>query len=406
MTLVGFIGAAVTGFITVLRRPQRHGGVLAVFVGLGSLALFATLVSGLQAHTTLDPSELYAKATADRHLSVQQPLPFGTPLTLQAAEGGRDILEVAPAEPIDITAAAVAASAPKPKNGAYIAIPITARELDPKALAERHSRASGFDGGWPERDTSWYTRTYWSPARGIFEPGTYVYHPAVSVPGYPRRAQATVAPDGTVRYFEILDVPPQDPTRGVYAWALVHGSRYGSAYWGAPSDGLYVRDPASSSQPHPYGTSLVLQSKVTDRDVLRVTVQAPIDVTDAVRNAGLPPPKYGAYLAIPVSAAMLDPSAIAAPGGYIDYPQGRFSLGRTSHGPGAGEAESPRSPIPGYPTLAAVDATHFSGEIHYFEIFDAAAGDAIDGAYRLGLYADFPDYAVSDVHDVHWTTRR
>ncbi len=375
-------------------------GVLAV------LALFATLVSSLRAHTTLDPSELYAKTTADRHLSVQQPLPFGTPLTLQAAEGGRDILDVTPGGPIDITAAALAASAPKPRNGAYIAIPITARELDPKALADRHSRASMFDGGWRERDTSWYTSTYWDPARGIFEPGTDVYHPVISVPGYPRRAQATVGSDGSVHYFEILDVPPQDPTRGVYVWTLVHGARFGSAYWGAASDGLYVRDLAQSLQPHPYGTPLELQSKVTGRDVLRITVHAPVDVTEAARTAGLPPPKYGAYLAIPVSAVMLDPSAIAAPGGYIDYPQGRFSVGRTGHGPGAGDAESPKIPIPGYPTLATIDATHFSGEINYYEIFDAAASDATDGDYELGLYVDFPDYIVSDVHDVSWTTTR
>ncbi len=72
----------------------------------------------------------------------------------------------------------------------------------------------------------------------------------------------------------------------------------------------------------------------------------------------------------------------------------------------AGDAELPKIPIRGYPTLAAVDATHFSGEIHYFEIFDAAASDAIDGYYGLGLYVDFPDYVVSVVHDVYWTARR
>ncbi|MGU3646980.1 hypothetical protein ACLBXX_18635 [Microbacterium sp. C23T] len=152
-----------------------------------------------------DPIDnLHAHDFSGRGASVLDPLPFGTPLTLQSAATLRDAAIVEVLAPIDVTDAAAEASAPAPVTGGYVACPIEVTLVDPQAMAV------------PASDMP-------------LPPGLYIASDQegsqiaaeVAIPGFPGQEQsAALEPGVTTTYFQVFDASPETLTAGRCMLAL------------------------------------------------------------------------------------------------------------------------------------------------------------------------------------------
>ncbi|CAM5327089.1 hypothetical protein [Leifsonia shinshuensis] len=147
------------------------------------------------------------KGLTGKGTSPDSPLAFGTPVVLQSASTGRDTLQFTVNKPIDVTAAAHAASITPPKNGAYLAVPIQSREIDVNAISDAAGNVT-------------YPPSQWSSASG----GYYYPTPNVEIPGYPSIDTAQPTTDSaninSYSYYEIYDVAANDIANGRYAMLL------------------------------------------------------------------------------------------------------------------------------------------------------------------------------------------
>ena len=159
---------------------------------------------------------MYVKDTNAAGSDSGSPLPYGSARTLQSVTTGKDALEFVVGAPIDITDKAVACCVPKPQEGAYIAVPITATEIDPQAITD----ANGTN----------YPAALWFP------PGKDGIERIFSkVAGYPALEEIS-APgnDGAWHYYEIFDAPPDSVASGQYGLELtLPGGSYQYWFWGA-----------------------------------------------------------------------------------------------------------------------------------------------------------------------------
>lgn len=317
------------------------------------------------------PWLLYAPTLAEAQLSIEEPLTFGTQLELVSL-GTRDVaFTVVVDDPVDITAVAREASLPEPVNGAYIAIPLTVQMIDPSGIIDEGDGIAN------------YPDSYWISQASIDEGAMDV---EFSVPGYPSSIEGDPEAGVTYQYYDILDVSSLDPTHGVYVWMLSGRDDAVDAMWGIPVDRVYARDDSgagfSPDESLAFGSWLTLQSTVTDADAVRMTIREPIDVTEAARNASLPPPVNGAYLACPVHA-LVDRDALAFPGEQVALPWGAFRPNADS---------SPRvftrlqvGQVPGYPELGDLTGLGTEDSFIYYEIWDVAAESVKEGRCVLGL---------------------
>ena len=140
------------------------------------------------------------------------PLAFGAAQTMQSVRTRKDALKFVVDTPVDITAAARAAGAPSPENGAYIAVPITSTEIDAPAISDENGPAYP-SGSWFASD------------------GRTLSDVSISVPDYPTLEQVDQAnPDGTWSFYDIFDVPPDVIQHGRYRLELYDPSG-GSQFW-------------------------------------------------------------------------------------------------------------------------------------------------------------------------------
>lgn len=385
VTLFVFVVAMVLAWI-----PRGSADNPATWVAF-SLAVVGLVVAVIVSFVTLVlrtfdnsyfPWYLYAPSLAEAPPSLEEPLPFGTQLELVSL-GTRDVaLTIVVDDPVDITAIAREASLPEPVNGAYIAIPLTVQMIDPSGIIDE-------DDGVVH-----YPDSYWASQTRI-EGGALDVE--FSVPGYPTSIEGDPEAGVTYHYYDIFDVSSLDPTHGVYEWGLSSRDNAIDAMWGTPVDRVYARDDSgagfSPDESLAFGSWLTLQSTVTDADAVRITIREPIDVTEAARDASLPPPVNGAYLACPVHA-MVDRDALAFPGEQVALPEGAF---RPNADPlPIGHRSRPVRQFPGYPGLADLTGLGTDDSFAYHEIFDVPAESVREG--RCVLSMSTPSGAAQSAH--------
>ena len=158
--------------------------------------------------------------------------------------------------------------------------------------------------------------------------------------------------------------------------------------WGKPVDTIvYPRDysgPGSSAfQPLAFGSWLTVRSSVTGEDAGRVTIRQPIDVTDAARDAALPAPENGVYLACPV-VVDVDRDALSDPRADVKLPEGDFRPPTSFDGDWPDPAGIL---LPGYPRRHDLTGLDEDDRFTYYEIFDVSPETADGGQCTVWLTA-------------------
>ncbi|MDL9979369.1 hypothetical protein [Microbacterium candidum] len=171
-----------------------------------------------------DPSastsvDVYVPDDSATGSSPSHPLPYGSAQTMKAVRTGKDALTFIVGAPKDITAAAKAGGAAAPKQGAYLAVPVTSREIDASAITD----ANGVE----------YPGGYWSTPANL----NGVESIDVSIPGYPTLTKVqNPNADGTWSYWEIFDVPASTISTGRYEIDLtLPDGTVEPWYWGTPA---------------------------------------------------------------------------------------------------------------------------------------------------------------------------